>query len=249
MAGTMIIHEDNQATIQLAQFSDKVSQRTKHIDIRYHFLREVIADGQVKLSWIESKNQLADILTKPLQGGTFKFICKQSIMQIQNWRCSVFAKRPSQGKNFSAQFFSGTHSVLTCSHIGHSHPPTSPLTSQKLFTAFLISISILISFVGHSHFFFVTNILPPPPLLLFRSLPFSSSSSTPLPLPSPPLLLFFFLFFFFLFFFFFFLFSVLPLSIGRFSIFFSVSIRAFTLRGGVDYQLTERRIKFKRRIE
>ena len=75
----MIIHEDNQATIQLAQFSDKVSQRTKHIDIRYHFLREVIADGQVKLSWIESKNQLAAVLTKPLQGGTFKFICNKII--------------------------------------------------------------------------------------------------------------------------------------------------------------------------
>jgi len=72
--GTMIIHEDNQATIQLAQFSDKVSQRTKHIDIRYHFLREVIADGQVKLAWIQSKDQLADILTKPLQGGPFKYI-------------------------------------------------------------------------------------------------------------------------------------------------------------------------------
>jgi len=38
-------------------------------------------------------------------------------------------------------------------------------------------------------------------------------------------------------------------DIGGFSIFFSVSIRAFMLRGEVDYQLTERRIKFKTRIE
>ncbi len=72
--GTVIIHEDNQATIQLAQFSDKISQRTKHIDIRHHFLREVITDGQIKLAWIQSKDQLADILTKPLQGETFKYI-------------------------------------------------------------------------------------------------------------------------------------------------------------------------------
>jgi hypothetical protein len=79
MVGTMVIHEDNQATIQLAQFSDKISQRTKHIDIRYHFLREVIADGQIKLAWIQSKDQLADILTKPLQGGAFKHICDKII--------------------------------------------------------------------------------------------------------------------------------------------------------------------------
>jgi hypothetical protein len=71
----MTIYEDNRATIQLAQHGDMISQRTKHIDIKYHFLRQYIDDGTIKLMWVESKNQLADILTKPLQGGTFKYIC------------------------------------------------------------------------------------------------------------------------------------------------------------------------------
>jgi hypothetical protein len=41
-------------------------KRAKHIDIRYHFIRERVASGDVKLVYIETENQLADILTKPV---------------------------------------------------------------------------------------------------------------------------------------------------------------------------------------
>ncbi|KAL4089167.1 hypothetical protein QTP88_024231 [Uroleucon formosanum] len=41
-------------------------KRTKHIDVRYHFIREKYEDGQFQLQYIGTEDQIADILTKPL---------------------------------------------------------------------------------------------------------------------------------------------------------------------------------------
>ena len=40
--------------------------RTKHIDIRHHFLRDHVLQGDVEVTFIDTHNQLADIFTKPL---------------------------------------------------------------------------------------------------------------------------------------------------------------------------------------
>lgn len=56
---------DNRAAIQLAS-TRKVSQRTKHINVRYHKIRELIEDGEITMSWIRSEDQPADLFTKPL---------------------------------------------------------------------------------------------------------------------------------------------------------------------------------------
>nr|GEV33947.1 reverse transcriptase domain-containing protein [Tanacetum cinerariifolium] len=45
--------------------------RTKHIDIRYHFIRDHILKGDIELHFISNTYQLADIFTKPLDGPTF----------------------------------------------------------------------------------------------------------------------------------------------------------------------------------
>jgi len=79
--GTTLIHEDNQAAIELANNKNMMSMRVKHIDLKYHFLKELVANGSIRLGWIQSENQLADILTKPLQGSQFKNIC-QMIMNV-----------------------------------------------------------------------------------------------------------------------------------------------------------------------
>lgn len=48
--------------------------RTKHVAIHYHFVREQVAMGSLKAEFICSKDQLADILTKPLLLGTYQYL-------------------------------------------------------------------------------------------------------------------------------------------------------------------------------
>jgi hypothetical protein len=45
--------------------------RTKHIEVRYHFLRDNIENGNIDLIHVPTDKQLADILTKPLDQATF----------------------------------------------------------------------------------------------------------------------------------------------------------------------------------
>jgi hypothetical protein len=59
------LHEDNQGCIILSQ-RPAGHQKNKHIDLRYHYLREKVQDGVIVLVYIKTKEQLADILTKPL---------------------------------------------------------------------------------------------------------------------------------------------------------------------------------------
>eukprot|EP00253_Pinus_taeda_P001492 PITA_01492 len=47
---------------------------TKHIPIKYHFLREQVLEQKVKLEYVPSKEQAADILTKPLPRETFEYL-------------------------------------------------------------------------------------------------------------------------------------------------------------------------------
>ena len=57
------IFEDNKGCIALAT-NAVTTNRTKHIDIKYHFVRQCVATQKVKLVWVESVHMLADILTK-----------------------------------------------------------------------------------------------------------------------------------------------------------------------------------------
>ncbi|WVZ80195.1 hypothetical protein U9M48_027689 [Paspalum notatum var. saurae] len=53
--------------------------RTKHIDVRFHFLRDHYEKGDIDLVHVASENQLADIITKPLEFGAF--------VRLRGWRC------------------------------------------------------------------------------------------------------------------------------------------------------------------
>ena len=56
---------DNQPAIVLAKNS-VLHDRSKHIDIKFHFLRDYIDGGQIVIEFMETGRQLTDVLTKPL---------------------------------------------------------------------------------------------------------------------------------------------------------------------------------------
>ena len=66
-----ILKEDNQGAITIAK--NPVSHsRTKHIDIRYHYVCEAVKAGSISLEYCSTEEMLADILTKPLPRPRFK---------------------------------------------------------------------------------------------------------------------------------------------------------------------------------
>lgn len=56
---------DNKSAIAISE-NPKFHQRVKHIDIRFHFLRDLVEGGEIKINYVASEDNLADILTKPL---------------------------------------------------------------------------------------------------------------------------------------------------------------------------------------
>lgn len=56
---------DNQSAIHLAT-NECYQPRTKHIDVRHHFIRQIISDGKIDVQHVSTNNMAADILTKPL---------------------------------------------------------------------------------------------------------------------------------------------------------------------------------------
>ena len=68
-----IIKEDNQGTITIAR--NPISHaRTKHIDIKFHYVREALNDGFIELVYCPTDQMTADILTKPLSRDRFEIL-------------------------------------------------------------------------------------------------------------------------------------------------------------------------------
>ncbi|WVZ93210.1 hypothetical protein U9M48_039208 [Paspalum notatum var. saurae] len=61
--------------------------RTKHIDVRFHFLRDHYEKGDIVLVHVASENQLADIFTKPLEFGAFVRLRVLRFSFVTGWRC------------------------------------------------------------------------------------------------------------------------------------------------------------------
>ncbi|GJW07378.1 hypothetical protein Tco_1569801 [Tanacetum coccineum] len=51
--------------------------RAKHIDVRYHFIKEQVENGIVELYFVRMEYQLADIFTKPLPRERFNFLIEK----------------------------------------------------------------------------------------------------------------------------------------------------------------------------
>ena len=56
---------DNTAAMQLSK-NDSIHNRSKHINIRYHLIRDNIRKNRINIAWVSTHEQEADILTKAL---------------------------------------------------------------------------------------------------------------------------------------------------------------------------------------
>lgn len=64
------IMEDNQACLAMAS-NPSSSNKTKHVDVRYHLVRDCVARGEVSLEYVSTVDVLADGMTKPLAATKF----------------------------------------------------------------------------------------------------------------------------------------------------------------------------------
>lgn len=66
---------DNQSTVATI-VADCISSRLRHINLKYHLIRQMSQNEELTVEWIESSNQMADIFTKALSISSFKHFCK-----------------------------------------------------------------------------------------------------------------------------------------------------------------------------
>ena len=76
------IHCDNTSAISVSK-NPVLHSKTKHIPIKYHFLREQVTNKVVQLNFIPSKEQAVDIFTKPLSKTEFEYF-RQKLGVIPN---------------------------------------------------------------------------------------------------------------------------------------------------------------------
>lgn len=74
-----VLFMDNQSALRLVK-NPEFHRRTKHIDVRFHFIREKFNEGGFDLQYVSTQNQIADICTKPL--GREKFQRFREMMGI-----------------------------------------------------------------------------------------------------------------------------------------------------------------------
>lgn len=84
--GPVVLHIDNKSAIDLAK-NPVFHGRSKHIDIRYHFIRQCVEKGEIVLKHVSSENQRADILTKSL--ATFKFEKLRKLLGVKDLTAKV----------------------------------------------------------------------------------------------------------------------------------------------------------------
>ena len=79
------IFEVNEGARELAT-NAKYCPRTKHIAVKYHHFSKHVHDGHFTISCVDTKEQLADILTKPLPKTTFEYLKRN-----QGWLALIMA--------------------------------------------------------------------------------------------------------------------------------------------------------------
>ena len=106
----MSVFCDNTSAINL--FKNLVQHsKSKYIEIRYHFIRDLVEDKVMCLEFIHMDNQKADIFTKPLDGPWFESLCKTigvgTIPWISCVMCTLLIYLDLVSLVYNTHFFDG----------------------------------------------------------------------------------------------------------------------------------------------
>ena len=66
------IHCDNQSCVKLSE-NPMFHDRSKHIEIKYHYIKDIVQRGVVKLLYVVTEEHIADVLTNPLARMKFEY--------------------------------------------------------------------------------------------------------------------------------------------------------------------------------
>ena len=77
-----LIMQDNKSTITMITNGSDTSSRTRHIAVRFFFVKDRMDKKEIKLEYISTNDMLADIFTKPLPGSIFKKLRDQILGAI-----------------------------------------------------------------------------------------------------------------------------------------------------------------------
>ena len=81
---TTIVYQDNRSAILLEQNGTLSSTRcTKHINVRYYFIKDKIKSKEIIVKWCPTDQMIADYHTKPLTGDKFRHF-RKNILNLKN---------------------------------------------------------------------------------------------------------------------------------------------------------------------
>ena len=69
----VVIYCDNTSAINISK-NPVMHSKTKHIGIKYYFLRELVQEKEVRLEYMNTKEQIVDIFTKPFSKDAFLYL-------------------------------------------------------------------------------------------------------------------------------------------------------------------------------
>ena len=68
-----MLYQDNMSAMKLEKNGrNSCTGNSRHVNIRYFFVKDRIANGEIDLEYCPTKEMLADYFTKPLQGALFR---------------------------------------------------------------------------------------------------------------------------------------------------------------------------------
>ena len=71
--------QDNKATIRISAQGKGTFKRTKHIKVRYFWLKDLIDVGVLVMSYVPTAEMVSDLLTKPLIGSKFRYLLSKML--------------------------------------------------------------------------------------------------------------------------------------------------------------------------